>query len=107
LNALRQLIDELDAGRFPGLLLMITGTPSFFDGPQGMRKLPPLAQRLHTDFDTAGQNVSVTEDNLFGLLVKPEPALKQIEADRTTTPESAGGLRKAPVDTQLHDTTSP
>ena len=52
LNALRQLIDELDAGRFPGLLLIITGTPSFFDGPQGMRKLPPLAQRLHTDFDT-------------------------------------------------------
>jgi hypothetical protein len=55
----------------------------------------------------AGQNVSVSEDNLFGLLVKPEPALKQIEADRATTPESTGGLRKAPVDTQLHDTTSP
>ena len=35
LNALRQLIDELDAGRFPGLYLVITGTPSFFDGPQG------------------------------------------------------------------------
>ena len=52
LNALRQLIDELDAGRFPGLLLVITGTPTFFDGPQGIRKLPPLAQRLHTDFDT-------------------------------------------------------
>ena len=42
LNALRQLIDELDAGRFPGLLLVITGTPSLFDGPQGMRKLPPI-----------------------------------------------------------------
>ena len=52
LNALRQLIDELDAGRFPGLLLVITGTPSFFDGPQGIRKLAPLAQRLHTDFET-------------------------------------------------------
>lgn len=52
LNALRQLIDELDAGRFPGLLLVITGTPTFFDGPQGIKKLPPLAQRLHTDFDT-------------------------------------------------------
>lgn len=52
LNALRQLIDEIDAGRFPGLLLVITGTPAFFDGPQGMQKLPPLAQRLHTDFDT-------------------------------------------------------
>ncbi|MCC5841550.1 MAG: BREX system ATP-binding protein BrxD [Opitutales bacterium] len=52
LNALRQLIDEIDAGRFPGLLLVITGTPSFFEGPQGIKKLPPLAQRLHTDFDT-------------------------------------------------------
>ena len=26
LNALRQLIDEVDAGRFPGLYLVITGT---------------------------------------------------------------------------------
>ncbi|MCF3648629.1 BREX system ATP-binding protein BrxD [Synoicihabitans lomoniglobus] len=52
LNALRQLIDEIDAGRFPGLMLIITGTPAFFEGPQGIKKLPPLAQRLHTDFDT-------------------------------------------------------
>ena len=52
LNALRQLIDELDAGHFPGLFLVITGTPAFFDGPQGIKKLPPLAQRLQTDFDT-------------------------------------------------------
>jgi len=52
LNALRQLIDEIDGGRFPGLFLIITGTPSFFDGPQGIKKLAPLAQRLHTDFDT-------------------------------------------------------
>lgn len=52
LNALRQLIDEIDAGRFPGLYLLITGTGSFFDGPQGMQRLVPLAQRLHTDFAT-------------------------------------------------------
>ena len=52
LNALRQLIDEIDAGHFPGLLLVITGTPAFFDGPQGLQNLPPLAQRLQTDFDT-------------------------------------------------------
>ncbi len=50
LNALRQLIDELDAGRFPGLAIVITGTGAFFDGPQGIRRLPPLAQRLHVDF---------------------------------------------------------
>jgi hypothetical protein len=52
LNALRQLMDEVDHGRFPGLYLVITGTPSFFDGPQGAQRLPPLAQRLHTDFTT-------------------------------------------------------
>jgi hypothetical protein len=52
LNALRQLIDEIDSGRFPGLYLMITGTPAFFDGTQGAQRLPPLAQRLATDFTT-------------------------------------------------------
>ena len=52
LNALRQLLDELDAGRYPGLFLIVTGTSSFFDGPQGVQRLPPLAQRLHTDFGT-------------------------------------------------------
>jgi hypothetical protein len=50
LNALRQLMDEVHGGRFPGLYLLITGTPAFFDGPQGIQKLPPLAQRLHVDF---------------------------------------------------------
>jgi len=50
LNALRQLIDEIDAGRFPGLYVLITGTPAFFDGPQGVQRLAPLAQRLATDF---------------------------------------------------------
>jgi hypothetical protein len=52
LNALRQLIDEVDSGRFPGLYLMITGTPAFYDGPQGIQRLEPLAQRLHVDFQT-------------------------------------------------------
>jgi hypothetical protein len=50
LNALRQLVDEVDAGRFPGLYLVITGTPAFFDGPSGAGRLAPLAQRLATDF---------------------------------------------------------
>ena len=44
LNALRQLIDEVDSGRFPGLYLLITGTPAFYDGPQGIHRLEPLAQ---------------------------------------------------------------
>ena len=50
LNALRQLVDDIYAGRFPGLFLVITGTPAFFDGPQGVQRLAPLAQRLATDF---------------------------------------------------------
>ncbi len=52
LNALRQLIDEVDSGRFPGLYVLITGTPAFYDGPQGAQRLEPLAQRLHVDFQT-------------------------------------------------------
>lgn len=50
LNALRQLIDEVHDGHFPGLYLLITGTPAFFEGRQGIPLLPPLADRLHTEF---------------------------------------------------------
>ncbi len=52
LNALRQLMDEVDSGRFPGLYLVITGTPAFYDGPMGVQRLAPLAQRLSVDFAT-------------------------------------------------------
>ena len=52
LNSLRQLIDEVHSGRFPGLYLVITGTPAFYDGQQGAQRLAPLAQRLATDFAT-------------------------------------------------------
>lgn len=51
-NALRQLIDEIDSGRFPGLFLLVTGTPAFYEGPSGVARLAPLAQRLATDFAT-------------------------------------------------------
>jgi len=50
LNALRQLIDDLVADRYPGLYVLVTGTPQFFDGPQGVKRSAPLAQRLHTEF---------------------------------------------------------
>lgn len=50
LNALRQLMDEVHGGSFPGLYLLITGTPAFFEGRQGIQLLPPLADRLRTDF---------------------------------------------------------
>jgi len=50
LNALRQLIDDAHGGRYPGLYVVITETPAFFDGPQGIRRSKPLADRLQTDF---------------------------------------------------------
>lgn len=53
LNAIRQLIDDLDAGEYPGMYVMMTGTPQFFDGPQGVKRLAPLHQRLHVDFTAA------------------------------------------------------
>lgn len=53
LNALRQLMDEIHDGNFPGLYLLVTGTPAFFEGRQGIQLLPPLADRLHTDFSRA------------------------------------------------------
>jgi hypothetical protein len=68
LNALRQLIDEIYAGRFPGLLLIITGTPAFYDGAQGVQRLAPLAQRLATDFgsDPRWDNPRATQLRLPG-----------------------------------------
>ena len=50
MNALRQLVDEVHDGHFPGFYLLITGTPAFFEGRQGIPLLPPLADRLHTEF---------------------------------------------------------
>jgi type II secretory pathway predicted ATPase ExeA len=50
LNALRGLINDVHDGRYPGLYILITGTPAFFEGPQGVKRLPPLAQRLQADF---------------------------------------------------------
>ena len=55
LNALRQLLDEIDAGPFPGLTLVMTGTPAFYDGPQGVQRLgaagaaaPPSFSKTHS-----------------------------------------------------------
>ncbi len=55
LNALRTLIDAVHDGHYPGLYILITGTPAFFDGPQGVKRLPPLAQRLQADFSGDAQ----------------------------------------------------
>lgn len=68
LNALRQLLDEVDAGRFPGLYILITGTPAFFDGTQGIQRLPPLAARVGVDFsgDPRWDNPRAPQVRLLG-----------------------------------------
>lgn len=68
LNALRQLLDEVDAGRFPGLYVLITGTPAFFDGTQGVQRLPPLAARIGVDFsgDPRWDNPRAPQMRLLG-----------------------------------------
>lgn len=93
LNALRQLMDEIDAGRFPGLYLLVTGTPAFFDGPQGVQRLAPLAQRLHTDFTTDARfdNPRATQIRLPGfdedLLVEVGCRIRDLFASVATASE--------------------
>ena len=50
------------------MYLIITGTPAFFDGMQGVQRLPPLAQRLATDFsaDERFDNPRATQIRLPG-----------------------------------------
>lgn len=92
LNALRQLLDELDAGRFPGLFLVVTGTASFFDGPQGVQRLPPLAQRLHTDFATDARfdNPRAVQIRLLGFdfaaLVQVGARVRDLFAEQAMAP---------------------
>jgi hypothetical protein len=59
LNGLRQLIDYTGDQRLPNVYLLITGTPEFFDGDWGVKRLEPLAQRLETHFskDPANDNI--------------------------------------------------
>ncbi|MFE0424198.1 BREX system ATP-binding domain-containing protein, partial [Streptomyces sp. NPDC058953] len=51
-NPLRHPPAELHTARYPALHLRNTRTPAYFDGRQGVQRLPPLAQRLATDFTT-------------------------------------------------------
>ncbi|NKS98248.1 BREX system ATP-binding protein BrxD [Rhodococcus hoagii] len=93
LNALRQWIDELDSGRYPGLYLLITGTPAFFDGRLGIQSLPPLAQRLHTDFGTDARfdNPRAPQIRLTGFdldrLIEVGVRVRDIYAEGATAPE--------------------
>ncbi len=45
-NLIYQFIDSLDRGDMPNCYLLFTATPSFFEGPRGIRALPPLVDRI-------------------------------------------------------------
>ncbi|MFO0761833.1 MAG: BREX system ATP-binding protein BrxD [Byssovorax sp.] len=51
LNALRQIVDMLANDDLPGLYLVVTGTPAFYDDYKGIKGLAPLHQRITTRFD--------------------------------------------------------
>ncbi|WP_431868895.1 BREX system ATP-binding protein BrxD [Nocardiopsis eucommiae] len=93
LNALRQLLDEIANKQFPGLYLVITGTPAFFDGPQGVQRLAPLAQRLHTDFlpDPRHDNLYASQIRLGGFdldkLHNLGVAVRELYADGADAPQ--------------------
>lgn len=107
LNALRQLIDEIDAGRFPGLYLVITGTPAFFEGPQGVTRLPPLAQRLHVDFLTEARfdNPRAIQVRLPGFshdsLTEVGRRVRDIYRDGATASDRVGALVDDPYVSDL------
>ncbi len=106
LNALRQLIDEVYSGRFPGLYVLITGTPAFFDGPQGIHRLPPLAQRLETNFsaDARFDNQRAVQIRLLGFdldsLVEVGRKIRDIYAEGSN---SAAQIRSLADDNYLRD----
>lgn len=97
LNALRQLIDEVDSGRYPGLYLLITGTPAFFEGTSGLKRLPPLAQRLHADFTTDARfdNPRAVQVRLTGFtrerLVELGAKVRDVYAAGAVEPERVRG----------------
>ncbi|MET7749035.1 BREX system ATP-binding protein BrxD [Micromonospora sp. NPDC005367] len=98
LNALRQLIDEVYSGRFPGLYLVITGTPAFYDGPQGVQRLAPLAQRLAVDFTTDPRfdNPRAVQIRLPGFtidsLVELGGRVRDLYADGSAAPDRVSAL---------------
>ncbi len=109
LNALRQLIDEVHSGRFPGLYLVITGTPAFYDGQQGVQRLAPLSQRLATDFTTDPRfdNPRAVQIRLPGFteesLTSLGATIRDLYADGVSTPGSAERIKQLADDAYLAD----
>ncbi len=77
LNALRSLIDACEDGTYPGLYVLITGTPAFYDGPRGVQRLEPLKMRLHTNWNDKFENYKAPQIRL-----KPFTFERMIEVGR-------------------------
>ena len=101
LNALRQLTDDLLGGSYPGLYVLITGTPQFFDGPQGVQRSVPLAQRLHTEF---GPDPAKDSSKAVQIRLQPFDASRMVEVGRRIRelyPSSAPDRVQAKVDDSI------
>lgn len=72
LEVLRGLVDACDRHEFPGLFLLVTGTPDFFETHQGVPALQPLHDRIHVSFDDG------RPDNLRA----PQIRLRSFDRDR-------------------------
>ncbi len=106
LNALRQFMDEVEAGRFPGLYLLVTGTPAFFDGPTGVQRLSPLAQRLYVDFTTDARfdNPRAVQIRLAGFdLEKLKAVGSKVRDIYVAHCPNAERIRQVANDPYLHD----
>jgi len=73
LDALRKLVDMLYNDELPGLYLVVTGTPDFFEGYKGLKSAQALFQRVHTRFD---------KDHRFDNLRAPQVRLAPFDVDR-------------------------
>ncbi|HEY3997480.1 MAG TPA: BREX system ATP-binding domain-containing protein, partial [Candidatus Xenobia bacterium] len=90
LEVLRQLVDAVDQNEFPGLHLLVTGTPDFFDSTHGVAGLEPLHERLKVDFRPG------TPDNLRQAQIRLQPF------DRERLMKVAGRVRELyPAKTDL------
>lgn len=79
LEMLRQLIDAIENNELPGLHLVLTGTPDFFEGSQGVPSLQPLYERIrvtgHSDEPTNLRQPQISlpvldRDRLFAVAQK-------------------------------------
>lgn len=63
LEVLRQLVDAVDHQQFPGLHLLVTGTPDFFESATGVPALEPLHERI-TLTHREGQPVNLRQPQI-------------------------------------------